>query len=309
MFSLFFVQGLPPFFVLGVSLIAIGTVFSELAGVNYNAMLVQVATPKTVGKVSGLGWGLGYIGGIIALVIVIVAYSANWFGLPQENGLPFRIVALGCALWTVIFVIPFIRNVPELPARRESREGQLLRELRRAVPQHQGPLPPLAPDVLVPAGQRRLPRWTRRGLRIRRDHRVGGVRIQLPRGRGLRHRGEPGRRSQHDHRRPVRRPVRCTSGHRVRARRARRLRPCRVPARGQRQDHLLDLRTRALHLRRPGSGVEPITARTRDARRHGGRDLRLVRDDRTHRQPDLVDAVGPCSSPSSPRRCGASSAS
>jgi UMF1 family MFS transporter len=69
-----------------------------------------------VGRVSGLGWGLGYIGGIIALVIVIVAYSADWFGLPQDNGLPFRIVALGCALWTVIFVIPVIRHVPELPA-------------------------------------------------------------------------------------------------------------------------------------------------------------------------------------------------
>ncbi len=112
--SLFFVQGAPQFFVLGVSLIAIGTVFSELAGVNYNAMLVQVATPKTVGRVSGLGWGLGYIGGILALVIVVVAYSMDWFGLPQENGLPFRIVALGCALWTTVFVIPFVLNVPEL---------------------------------------------------------------------------------------------------------------------------------------------------------------------------------------------------
>lgn len=114
---LFFVEGVPAYFVLGVSLIAVGSVFSELAGVNYNAMLVQVSTPKTVGKVSGLGWGMGYIGGIIALVIVIVAYSADWFGLPQDNGLPFRIVAVGCAIWTVIFVIPFILNVPELEER------------------------------------------------------------------------------------------------------------------------------------------------------------------------------------------------
>lgn len=113
---LFFVEGTPSFFVLGVTLIAIGSVFSELAGVNYNAMLVQVSTPKTVGKVSGLGWGLGYIGGIIALVIVVVAYSADWFGLPTEGGLPFRLVAVGCALWTIIFIIPFILNVPELPA-------------------------------------------------------------------------------------------------------------------------------------------------------------------------------------------------
>jgi UMF1 family MFS transporter len=115
MASLFFVQGAPQFFVLGVTLIAIGTVFSELAGVNYNAMLVQVATPKTVGRVSGLGWGLGYIGGIVALVIVVVAYASNWFGLPEENGLPFRLVALGCAIWTTVFAIPFVLNVPELP--------------------------------------------------------------------------------------------------------------------------------------------------------------------------------------------------
>lgn len=117
MLLMYFVEGAPPYFVLGVTLIGVGSVFSELAGVNYNAMLVQVSTPKTVGKVSGLGWGMGYIGGIVALVIVIVAYSADWFGLSQENGLPFRVVALGCALWTIIFVIPFILNVPEIQER------------------------------------------------------------------------------------------------------------------------------------------------------------------------------------------------
>lgn len=113
--SLFFVQGAPDFFVLGVTLIALGTVFSELAGVNYNAMLVQVSTRETIGKVSGFGWGMGYVGGIVALVIVIVSYSADWFGLSPDNGLPFRMVALGAAVWMTVFVIPFVLNVPELP--------------------------------------------------------------------------------------------------------------------------------------------------------------------------------------------------
>lgn len=116
--ALFFVQGQPSYFVLGAALVAIGSVFSELAGVNYNAMLVQVSTKKTIGRVSGLGWGLGYIGGIVALVLVVVAYSADWFGLPQEDGLPFRIVAVGCAIWTIIFAIPIFVFVPELPAVR-----------------------------------------------------------------------------------------------------------------------------------------------------------------------------------------------
>ncbi|MBC7590005.1 MAG: MFS transporter [Salinibacterium sp.] len=120
--GLFFVQGQPSFFLLGASLIAIGSVFSELAGVNYNAMLVQVSTRQTVGKVSGLGWGLGYIGGIIALVIVVVAYSFDWFGLPQDDGLPFRVVAVGCAIWTIIFAIPIFLNVPEAEGSASEKE-------------------------------------------------------------------------------------------------------------------------------------------------------------------------------------------
>ena len=100
---------------LGISLIAAGTVFSEIAGVNYNAMLVQVSTPKTVGKVSGLGWGLGYVGGIVALVLVVVATTFDWWGMPTDNGLAYRVIALGCAVWTLLFAWPVLVYVPEAP--------------------------------------------------------------------------------------------------------------------------------------------------------------------------------------------------
>ena len=111
---MFFVQAAPSFFVLGVALVAIGSVFAEIANVSYNAMLVQVSTPRSIGKVSGLGWGLGYIGGILALVIVVVCTSLDWFGMSTENGLAFRVIALGCAVWTVIFSLPILVNVPEV---------------------------------------------------------------------------------------------------------------------------------------------------------------------------------------------------
>ena len=113
MASLFFVQAAPAYFVLGISIVAISSVFQEIANVSYNAMLVQVSTPKTVGKVSGLGWGLGYIGGIVALVIVVVLTQLDWFGMSTDNGMVYRVIALGCAVWTVIFVIPIVLNVPE----------------------------------------------------------------------------------------------------------------------------------------------------------------------------------------------------
>jgi len=115
MFGLFFVQATPPYFWLGVGLIAVGTVVSEVAGVNYNAMIVQVSTPKTVGRVSGLGWGLGYLGGIVALVIVVVLDGADWFGMDTSNGMAYRLIAVGCAVWTLLFGWAVFVFVPEAP--------------------------------------------------------------------------------------------------------------------------------------------------------------------------------------------------
>lgn len=116
-FALFFVYADPAFFWYGAAVAALGTVVSEIAGVNYNAMLVQVSTPKTIGRVSGLGWGMGYIGGIIALVIVVVFDTFSWFGMDTSGGLAYRLIAVGAGVWTIVFAIPFFLNVPEAPAR------------------------------------------------------------------------------------------------------------------------------------------------------------------------------------------------
>ncbi|GAA1702188.1 MFS transporter [Microbacterium sediminicola] len=112
-FALFFVQADPAFFWFGAAILAVGAVVSEIAGVNYNAMLVQVSTPKTIGKVSGFGWGMGYIGGIVALTLVVVLTFADWFGMDTSDGLAYRLIAVGCAVWTILFSIPLFLNVPE----------------------------------------------------------------------------------------------------------------------------------------------------------------------------------------------------
>ncbi|MEL7974933.1 MFS transporter [Isoptericola sp. F-RaC21] len=116
MAALFAVRADPVWFVLGAALVSLGSVASEIAGVNYNAMLVQVSTRATVGKVSGLGWGLGYLGGIVALVVVVVATTFDWWGMPTDDGLAYRVIAVGCAVWAVAFAWPLFRYVPEAPA-------------------------------------------------------------------------------------------------------------------------------------------------------------------------------------------------
>ncbi|MDQ1129796.1 MFS transporter [Microbacterium sp. SORGH_AS_0888] len=115
-FALFFVHADPAYFWFGAVAISLGAVVSEIAGVNYNAMLVQVSTPRTIGRVSGLGWGLGYIGGILALSIVVALTFVDWFGLDTSDGLAYRLIAVGCGVWTIVFAIPLFVNVPEAPA-------------------------------------------------------------------------------------------------------------------------------------------------------------------------------------------------
>ena len=115
----FFVFPRPEFLLLGVTLIALGNVFFEFAGVNYNAMLAQISTPANIGKVSGFGWGMGYLGGIVALLAVLQLFvqpSFDWFGAQTEEGLNIRLVAVFSALWFFIFALPVLFAVPELPA-------------------------------------------------------------------------------------------------------------------------------------------------------------------------------------------------
>ncbi|KQR04252.1 hypothetical protein ASF72_04400 [Arthrobacter sp. Leaf141] len=115
----FFVFPQPGFLILGVTLIALGNVFFEFAGVNYNAMLAQISTPKNIGKVSGFGWASGYLGGIVALLIVLQLFvqpSFEWFGSATADGLNIRLVAVFSALWFLIFALPVLFAVPEVPA-------------------------------------------------------------------------------------------------------------------------------------------------------------------------------------------------
>ncbi|GHF44338.1 MFS transporter [Amycolatopsis bartoniae] len=119
MAGLFFVRDEPSYLLLGIVLVTVGSVFSEFASVNYNAMLVQVSTKENVGKVSGFGWSMGYFGGLIALTVVLFAFvqpDVGLFGVTSAGGLNIRIVALFCAVWFAVFAIPLFLAVPEAPA-------------------------------------------------------------------------------------------------------------------------------------------------------------------------------------------------
>lgn len=116
-FMLFFVQGQPSFFWFGAILIGAGGIFYELASVNYNAMLVQVSTPKNIGRVSGFGWGMGYLGGIVLLLVSLVGFILGdgpyLFGITSDNGMNIRVIAILVAVWCLVFTLPVLITVPE----------------------------------------------------------------------------------------------------------------------------------------------------------------------------------------------------
>ena len=124
MVGLFTVEDDPAFLGIALVLLAAGAVFQEFAGVSYNAMLPQVSTPATVGRVSGFGWSMGYFGGIFLLLICYVGFIApdvGWFGVTAEDGLNIRVVAVFSALWFAVFAVPVLFAVPELPPGPKSR--------------------------------------------------------------------------------------------------------------------------------------------------------------------------------------------
>ncbi|MBF6351400.1 MULTISPECIES: MFS transporter [Nocardia] len=120
MAAMFFVRDDYHYLWLGLVLLALGHVFFELSTVPYNAMLRQVSTPDTVGRVSGFGWAMGYFGGIILLLICYFGFIAGdgdergLLGVGTEDGFNIRLVLVLAAVWFAVFALPVFFAVPEV---------------------------------------------------------------------------------------------------------------------------------------------------------------------------------------------------
>ena len=129
----------------GVAIIGV-----EFALVFSNSMMPALVPPKRIGRLSGTGWAVGYVGGILSLVLVLGFLAANpetghtlfgftpLFGLDPVTHQGDRITGPLTAIWFIVFATPMFVFTPDYRARRPIREAlregmielkQTLREL------------------------------------------------------------------------------------------------------------------------------------------------------------------------------------
>ena len=102
----------------------IGLIGMEFATTFTNAMLPDLGSPAEIGRISGTGWAFGYLGGVLALILVLVLLAegasgrtligiAPILGLDPEQREGTRAVGPFTALWYLLFMIPFFLWVRE----------------------------------------------------------------------------------------------------------------------------------------------------------------------------------------------------
>ena len=96
--------------------VILATVGAEMSIVFNNAQLPNIVRPERMGWLSGFGWGLGYVGGLIALAIVL----AVQFSLGEDPNYTLeRLTGPASALWLAVFVLPMFLFTPDqAPERR-----------------------------------------------------------------------------------------------------------------------------------------------------------------------------------------------
>ncbi len=141
-------EGLIPALVL----FGIGLIGMEFATIFTNALMPSLGSRDEIGRISGSGFAFGYLGGVVALAIMLALFADGASGLtllgrPPALGLDgaaregTRFVGPFTAIWYAVFMVPFFLWVRE-PAGtgRKLQLGAALRDLGallRSLPRRQ----------------------------------------------------------------------------------------------------------------------------------------------------------------------------
>ena len=100
---------------LALGIFTVTNIAFELGLVFYNAYLPDLSTRESIGRVSGYGWGLGYVGGLLCLAIALVGFvqtDTPLLGFSTADGANIRATNLLVAAWFGLFSVPMFLWVP-----------------------------------------------------------------------------------------------------------------------------------------------------------------------------------------------------
>ncbi len=115
----------------GLVLLACIAACNDLATVPYNAMLKQLSTGETSGRISGLGSAAGFVGSVLLLLIVYLGFiqgdgdTRGLLGVVAADGWNVRAAMLLAAAWFALFAWPLLVSVRTPVAVDRQRVGFL----------------------------------------------------------------------------------------------------------------------------------------------------------------------------------------
>ncbi len=128
--AMFLIRDRPAYLWAGLALLGATAVCGDLASVPYNAMLRQLSTPQTAGRISGLGWASGYLGSVVLLLLIYAGFiSGSGSGpgavrgllrVPLHDGLYVREAMLAAAAWLAVLALPLLLVAHRLPGPSEA---------------------------------------------------------------------------------------------------------------------------------------------------------------------------------------------
>lgn len=122
-----------------VTFMILASIAAEFSIVFNDSMMPRLVPEREVGRISNTAWGLGYLGGMIVLILVVGFLAGDpktgktllglspLFGLDPVQGEDARVTGPLAALWYLIFVLPMFLFTPDaargLPMRQAVRAG------------------------------------------------------------------------------------------------------------------------------------------------------------------------------------------
>ncbi len=122
-----------------VGFFSLASIAAEFSTVFNDSMMPRLVSKAEIGRVSNIAWGLGYLGGMIALIFVVAMLAGSpetgktiigadpLFGLDPKLGEDARATGPLSALWYFVFILPMFFFTPDgkrgLPIGPAVREG------------------------------------------------------------------------------------------------------------------------------------------------------------------------------------------